>query len=233
MDSDNTADYKVTATYDPDAADVSGTISFSGKIDVYLIPLIGMYSAASCRGARVSEPGDYAGANGVEVLGPWYQAFPRSYWPSYVDPYQLEDFTALAETYLEYQKQRADAVASLWTHLSPTEDISYSALDPSDFRTGNNTWCQVVSNSAAVLYSDGGATANTAIVPEPNILGNVFYLMTGPQLLAVIKVGGTFYYVWSVDYGDGITTATEALNGIAGYLLRIFPLGDEPADVTT
>jgi hypothetical protein len=229
LDSDNSEDFKITATYDSTAPDVSGEISFSGNIHVYMVPLIGIWAASSVRGGHVLS-GGYAGSNGVEVLGPWYQAFPRSYWPYYVDPYDLTDIDLRSEAFLAYQKQRDGAVASEWTHLVGTEDITTGALDPADFRDGNNTWTSLINNFILRLYDAPGTTATTVVLPESAPEGQVFFIMEGRQLMAVLKVRGQFYYVWSVDYGDGITTVTDSVNNVSGHALQVYPPGDEPPD---
>jgi len=226
LDTDDT-NFKITATNDSSAPDVSDTLTFSGNIDVYLISRVGLFVASSVQGPREA-PGDegYQGTEGVQVLGPWYQALPRSYWPAYVDPYVLTDWELRKDDFIEYQKSRTDAVASLWT-WDGAFGITTGSLDPADFKNGNFTWKSTIENTAVPGTFYSGSTAQTFFNPEPTIDGTVYYLSDTPSLMAVLKIHGAFYYVWSVAAGGRITTATSECNvSIPQYVTSVYPPGD-------
>jgi hypothetical protein len=229
LDLDDSANYKITATNDPDAADISGTLAFSGAIDVYLVPLVGLFAACSATGPEIHIPSGYTGDNGMQVLGPWYQVMPRANWPGYVDPYLLGTYLTFEEAYIEYQKARDTAVASSWVSDHFGDGVVESSLDPALFRTGNYTWKSAIDNNGSVglFYSHG--TAKTVFQPESTVDGTVFYYDGFPMLMAVIKLHKHFYYVWSVDYGGRASTVTESvnINTNTQYTLSVSPSGDQ------
>lgn len=214
--------YKITATYNPTAADV-GALTITGNIDVYLIPQIGLFMAASYLGTEdVPVHFPYDGENGMQLLGPWYQVLPRAHWPGYVDPYILGDQDALSETFLAYQQGRTDAIASTWTRDAGLLTITTGALDAVDFRTGNNSWKCFIDNGSDqfAFYSTGTAQTFRSITGATS---------DDPILMAVIKLHGKFYYVWSKadpDFPDQ-NTATDETDSVFGYDRVVYPTGDE------
>jgi hypothetical protein len=211
--------YKVTSANDPTAPDV-GDLAISGPIDVYLIPHVGLFLAASYKGTE-DVPGGFAynGDNGMQVLGPWYQVMPRANWPVYVDPLALLDQELLKETFIDYQKNRTDAIATEWFHTTGTS-LSSATISPLDFRTGNNSWKCFIDNTGINIdaYTTGNAGVYRTVDPF-NATENV--------LMAVIKMHGLFYYVWSEAFDSTSNTATDESSATHGYALSVYPFGDE------
>jgi hypothetical protein len=211
--------FKVTATYDPGAADV-GVVVPRGRIEVYLMPLISMWAATSN-----SEDWET-----TEVLGLCYQVNPRGLWPRYVAPADASgtggagDDTAVAN-YLAYQKARPGMQYSTWEFFgydpeSPTSDpiVVETPGVPADW-TGQTKWGLASVGGVAVggtWYGSGQRsgpfgdsftnfnTGFTAIGDDPNF-GNALFQNTTPFLVAVFKMGGQFYYVWDIQSGGNFS----------------------------
>jgi hypothetical protein len=215
------SNYKVTATNDSSAADVLGTLTISGNIDVYLIPLVGMFIAGSYKGPSVPININFDGTQGMEILGPWYQAFPRYAWYEYVDPYGDGAYPDLFEDYLSYQKARSGAQASQWFWDGAT-GVTDSIISPSDFRTGNLSWkCTIDNLEHPDLYvGEGNGTAAT----YTDHTTSAIFDSSDPILMAVMKIHGQFYYVW--DVAGGALDEIDFVD-INRYTLSVYPANDE------
>lgn len=192
-DKDN---YKVTATNDPDAADV-GVLVPTGYVDVFLMPQIVLFACTSHENAAPALPGR------TEVLGPWYQVTPRHLWPRYGDgfedgfPYGSD---ADKNTFIEYQQSREGAQASTWD--LPANPIT--VIDPADWSKGAAWACSTISGDTGSTtgyfsgqwrgYTEFGFTT-TFQEPETHL----FFVYAEPFLTAVIGMGGQYYYVWDIS----------------------------------
>jgi hypothetical protein len=209
--------YYVTAAYDPLAPDVSD-LAISGNIEVYLMPHITLFMGASYNGGHVSSIQDYDGVNGVQVLGPWYQVIPRANY----------DFAGVGfngadnDAYLDYQKNRTDAIASEWM-VTGLGTISSTTLDPLTFANGNFTYRLEGGDNdmSAVFYNyTASVLAHSSGVSSANLWEN-----DQPFLMAVMKAHGQFYYVWSLVSGGSERAAGESASYISRRVINV-PPGD-------
>ena len=178
--------YYITSVYDPNASDV-GALTIRGNIDVYLMPHIGLFLGASYDGPHVLT--GYLGQNGVQVLGPWYQVAPRIDFPA------AAIFNPETLTFIDYQRNRADAQASEWFHDGgATTTLTSSTIDPTVFAVGNFTFVTgMLNNGVPVFYN-----TTAGVFYQSSIGGNDFFVNADPFLMAVLKIHGVFYYVWCV-----------------------------------
>ena len=219
MSTTNKDIYKVTATYDPNAADV-GTLTPQGNIEVYMMPQVGLFAATS-QTDLFANGGSAFDYKTTQILGPVYQIQPRHLWPRYVTDPEITgtggdygDDTAVSN-YIDYQQNRSGMQASTWTWTGTTPtDHSYTfddALLPEDWSTldqyglamasGNNTTSNDFFSSAA----RGGNTAtnfprfSTVFKPTASgFWGGFMFRGDEPFLVAVFKMSGRFYYVWDI-----------------------------------
>jgi hypothetical protein len=186
------AGFKITTTFDSDAADVS-PVTVSGNVEVYLIPAPTFWAAV---GEDVDNSGFYYK---YDVLFA-YQAAPRKNWRQYFDPYQLLDQDTLNEGFIDYQKNRAGMVVSQWEGGNVAFDENI--VDPSEWDVTE------YSSHAGVddhIYFPGFA-GTTHIIPDG---GFSAFEMTDPMLVAVMKIRGTFYYLWKMTDADAESNAGE------------------------
>jgi hypothetical protein len=219
--------YKVTATYDPNAPDIGTNINEQSAIEVYMMPQMGMWAATS-QTDNIPGTGDY---RTTQVLGPVYQIHPRQHWPRYLeDPLTVgtggeygSDIRVSA--FLDYQKARPGMQGWTWTWTGVSQtDFSHTTdtLDPGDWSTLDQFGAATIPGNfgaAKIFYScfarGGNTNANfqflsTLFSPTASTFwGGRMFRGDEPFLLAVIKTGGTFYYVWDVfAEGEGYTLAS-------------------------
>jgi hypothetical protein len=201
MSTGDKTNYKVTATNDPDAADV-GVLVPQGNVNVFLMPQIILFIATSHEIAAPLGPGR------TEVLGPWYQVTPRHLWPRYGDGF-VDGFPYGADAdknaFIEYQQAREGAQASWWEF--PEDPIT--SIDPVDWSKGAAWGCSTIAGdtSSSGGYFSGqwrGQTlfGTTTAFQEPET--HLFFVNTEPFLTGVIGMGGQYYYVWDISTPSGL-----------------------------
>jgi hypothetical protein len=211
--------YKVTSTYDAGAADV-GTLTPKGKIEVYMMPQMGLWAATSQTDlfANSASAFDY---KTTQILGPVYQIHPRENWPRYnEDPDTTGtggDFGSdtKVSAYLTYQKARSGMQAATWTWNAASQfDLTYTfdnTLTPAAWSTLDQFGCSMASGfevSSLNFFNSSARGGNTASnfptfstffkAPDDLFWGGLMFRGDEPFLVAVFKMGGAFYYVWDI-----------------------------------
>jgi len=221
--------YKFTTEYDPMADDAFGgeLPNFSGPIDWYLMPQVYFFHAHTT---------EHAGWLGERyTLGLQFEIVPRKYYPELVE-FGWDDGGYPSNTdpnnrkddWINYQKGRADRRCSIIQMTSGEganpktgfESSSGGSAFPVDY------W---QSNSGNAYYPGtmpGDGPHTTVVFPQALFPSNIAFDPPDHLLLAVIKMGGTFYYLW-YDQSDVVGSAGRASFAAQGYS-PLFNLGFWP-----
>lgn len=211
----NKADYKVTATNDPDAPDV-GTIAPGGLTRIFMMPQIVAWAAVASSTDLQTK----------YVLGPVYQITPRRKWPRYEDKGWLhsdgsysvglascfgviDDPDDRKKDFLEWQMARGGMQASSFSRSGPffADCVFNGAMSPTIWpSTGDNYASQTFTTSDTEGLFDFGGSSNPYRGDTSFTTGSSPFLVnTQPMLTAVIQKGSNYYYVWKLEMLDNHT----------------------------
>lgn len=204
--------FKITNVFDPDAADI-GTLVPKGRIDCFLIPPIVIWIGLS-RAVFSTVTTD--------VLGIHYQASARKAYPPFTDLSWADtggvgpgqNFNGnnggLKTDYFDYYRQRSTRAFQV------TQDGSayaISDIDSADWGGGGlppyALGTETISRRVTFRINRHDFS-DVVFIPRLECSTGSFDLMrqvTSTVLVAVLKQGGTFYYVWDLT-GDEVSNAT-------------------------
>lgn len=203
FDTEDTTNYKITATRDVEADAVSFTVS--GEMDVYLVPKVALSLGFA----------DYD-AFPVTFLDIVYRGGGYQYFPG-TELNPTGTLEADYATYLAYLLTR-DGVRA---HEAPGAVGSGTSISPASFDTGAaKAFYGMYGHGINLRLIDGGYGVNLS----SDVIGDNF-LFTNyvPFLVAVIRKGSRYYYVWDVSGDEG--TETPSISsiesaGVEGYDVR-------------
>jgi hypothetical protein len=200
--------YKITDTYDPDAADY-GTLVPHGNINVFLMPQLGFYAGTS----------NSADFGTTEVIGMCYQVQPRKKWPGYIGPFVTADSgnsyydDVDVADYFSYQQGRSGMQYSVW-HWTGIDDLDLSYTEtpgvPADW-TGQTGWATATTTARLSgffsAFERGGPTEDNHATFDTVFEGNIsdvnfgpsLFICSTPFLVAVIEMAQGFFYVWDIS----------------------------------
>ncbi len=205
--------YKVTTSRNPSAPDV-GTVEPRGVVEVFLMPQIGLFLTHAYSSDWKT----------THILGAHYQINPRHKWPRYQgDSHAVGSggqYGGDAEVadYIDYMKQRSTrAISWTMTGSGVGGDLAYSLTEfaPGDWsgltkwavgtqhdtafstfyfgmRARGGPWIDSAPSFASPFVSDG--------FPDDDDFGTELFRGSAPFLVAVIKMGSAYYYVWDISY---------------------------------
>lgn len=220
--------FKITAVNDPDAPAIDFGIP-SGVIDIFLMPMVGLYLA-------VANSADWKTS---ELLFA-YQINPRQHWPRYEEGIIFtgseNGSDAAVNAWFEYQRNRPGIQFSSWTYIGdpPGENVPIDEEfivipgTPASW-TGLTKWGAAMMSSnndpnrSYYLIRNRGGPASGDKFPDfstvavgspaddPNF-GQDLFRATQPLLTAVIQKGSHFFYVWNINAGFGNLAAFKIQN---------------------
>lgn len=205
--------YKITAVRDWEAADV-GVLAPRGTVEVYLMPHVSFF-------ASLAFSADFETA---EVWGLCFQITPREKWARYIDPFNNSaggfGLDALLADYLAYQKARTGIQASRVVYTGSGGDpfaYTETTITIEELNVSYGYGFQTIGGTSGSEYFTSGMRGGPASDFAPRfgaafrgtasgVYGASLFQATEPFLVAVIKTGGAFYYVWDVsgvEFGEG------------------------------
>ncbi|MGI8542058.1 MAG: hypothetical protein ACR2MD_01095 [Aridibacter sp.] len=209
-------DYKVTDVRDYTAAAVDLTLS--GKCDVYLMPKIGLFlggTVVSTTTSLTNSNGELLTETKTEnyILGLQFQINPREKYPQPQNPYYgTLTYAQRLNNYLVYNKQVPDRRCikttrysyKFWDNTTPRKPTTIEEVSPLSFPE-NGRFRLYQAFASHIDYEQ------VFSVYVNNTLTNSYawFYNNNPQLTAVIKKGGIFYYIWDMtDFGGGSKRTT-------------------------
>lgn len=145
--------------------------------------------------------------DGIRVMFA-YQVTPRQHYPLFVDPQNLTDYYLRAEAFFDYQESRDGMIKSLWqavgtfpTVITDVVESTFTSFSGYDYRSLIRGLPHSPLHGLTLSAAAGGATT--------------YFDRTDPFLVAVVKIRGTFYYIWDVADADNET------NAMGGYLVEV------------
>jgi hypothetical protein len=219
--------YKITTVNDPDAADV-GTVKPTGNLDVFLMPQIGFWAAAT---ATTIHP---YGPDAQDILGMHYQVQPRQFFPRFVDPFwpqpsgpdAIPDTTAdpsgRKSAYLAYQQTRAGVRASSWSTPDSGVSVIETPTDPAAWSGGTYRTATLSRDDSTNFFYNLGEDGDGDPVRYRTLfsVSGDWFVNDQPFLVAVVRSGATFYYVWNFpSEGFSYSALQSNLQG-RNYMLR-------------